>query len=180
MKRWPWTKLPHDDAAYGSNCERPGCFAPANRVYGIATTCAKESAMLVLTRKNGQKIRIGEHITVTILRVKGKSVRVGIDAPDDVRIVRSELPPRPFDDDATSEPSDVEVPRERSRAVDEGARAEAWGGRFTEPDTARRSLGEGTRHPSRSRTRYIAERSTTSVRLPSRLGPASLGPRRAR
>jgi carbon storage regulator CsrA len=48
--------------------------------------------MLVLTRKTQEKIQIGENITITILRVKGQAVRVGIDAPRDVRVIRSELP----------------------------------------------------------------------------------------
>src|SRR5262245_5051270 len=48
--------------------------------------------MLVLTRKLQQQIKIGEQITVTILRVKGNTVRVGIQAPRDVRVVRGELP----------------------------------------------------------------------------------------
>jgi carbon storage regulator CsrA len=48
--------------------------------------------MLVLTRKTQEKIQIGENITVTILRVKGQAVRVGIDAPRDVRVIRTELP----------------------------------------------------------------------------------------
>ena len=49
--------------------------------------------MLVLTRKNKEQIQIGDGITVTVLRVKGKSVRIGVDAPRDVRILRAELPP---------------------------------------------------------------------------------------
>ena len=49
--------------------------------------------MLVLTRKNREQIQIGDSITVTVLRVKGKSVRIGIDAPREVRVVRAELPP---------------------------------------------------------------------------------------
>jgi carbon storage regulator CsrA len=49
--------------------------------------------MLVLTRKLQQQIKIGQQITVTILRVKGQTVRVGIEAPRDVRVVRGELPP---------------------------------------------------------------------------------------
>jgi carbon storage regulator CsrA len=49
--------------------------------------------MLVLTRKFQQQIKIGDQITVTILRVKGQTVRVGIDAPREVRVVRGELPP---------------------------------------------------------------------------------------
>jgi carbon storage regulator CsrA len=48
--------------------------------------------MLVLTRKLQQQIKIGEEITVTILRVKGNTVRVGVQAPREVRVVRGELP----------------------------------------------------------------------------------------
>ncbi|RCS42163.1 carbon storage regulator [Bremerella cremea] len=49
--------------------------------------------MLVLTRKQQQQIQIGEGVTITILKVKGNTVRIGIDAPSDVKIVRSELEP---------------------------------------------------------------------------------------
>lgn len=48
--------------------------------------------MLVLTRKLNEQIQIGSNITVSILKVKGSTVRVGIEAPRDVRVVRSELP----------------------------------------------------------------------------------------
>ena len=47
--------------------------------------------MLVLGRKKEQTIEIGDNIRVTILRIKGSSVRVGIEAPDQVRILRGEL-----------------------------------------------------------------------------------------
>ena len=47
--------------------------------------------MLVLTRKPGEEILIGDNITVTILTNSKGKVRVGISAPDDVGIVRSEL-----------------------------------------------------------------------------------------
>ena len=47
--------------------------------------------MLVLTRKLNEKIRIGDNITVTVLRMKGKSVRLGIEAPDSVAVLRGEL-----------------------------------------------------------------------------------------
>jgi carbon storage regulator CsrA len=47
--------------------------------------------MLVLTRKTQERILIGDNIKITILRVKGASVRIGIDAPADVRVVRGEL-----------------------------------------------------------------------------------------
>ena len=48
--------------------------------------------MLVLTRKLQQQIKIGDGIVVTILRVKGNTVRVGVQAPRDVRVIRGELP----------------------------------------------------------------------------------------
>jgi carbon storage regulator CsrA len=48
--------------------------------------------MLVLTRKLQQQIKIGDEVVVTILRVKGNTVRVGVQAPRDVRVIRGELP----------------------------------------------------------------------------------------
>jgi carbon storage regulator len=47
--------------------------------------------MLVLTRKYQEKIRIGHDITITVLRTKGKAVRLGIEAPADVPVIRGEL-----------------------------------------------------------------------------------------
>jgi carbon storage regulator CsrA len=47
--------------------------------------------MLVLKRKADDKIHIGNDITVTILRVKGRTVAVGIEAPTDVRVLRGAL-----------------------------------------------------------------------------------------
>lgn len=47
--------------------------------------------MLVLSRKHGEKIHIGNDITITVVQIRGNKVRIGIDAPDDVVIVRSEL-----------------------------------------------------------------------------------------
>ena len=47
--------------------------------------------MLVLTRKPGQRIRIGEEIEVTLLEVSGDRVRLGFSAPPDVAIHRQEV-----------------------------------------------------------------------------------------
>ena len=47
--------------------------------------------MLVLTRKLNEKIRIGSSITITVVRLKGKAVRIGIEAPADVNVLRGEL-----------------------------------------------------------------------------------------
>jgi carbon storage regulator len=56
----------------------------------------EEIAMLVLSRKVGEQIRIGNDIVVTVNRIDGNRVSIGIEAPTDVRIVRQEL--RQFDD----------------------------------------------------------------------------------
>jgi carbon storage regulator CsrA len=47
--------------------------------------------MLVLTRKVNEEILIGDNIRITLVRIKGNSVRIGIAAPRDVRVVRGEL-----------------------------------------------------------------------------------------
>jgi carbon storage regulator len=47
--------------------------------------------MLVLSRKLGEKVRIGPDITLTLLEVKGNRVRIGIEAPDQVCVLRGEL-----------------------------------------------------------------------------------------
>lgn len=47
--------------------------------------------MLVLSRKKSEQIQIGENITITVLRVKGSAVQIGVDAPSNVKILRSEL-----------------------------------------------------------------------------------------
>ena len=47
--------------------------------------------MLVITRRSGERICLGDQITVTVLEVSGSSVRLGIDAPSDVPIYRHEI-----------------------------------------------------------------------------------------
>ena len=47
--------------------------------------------MLVLTRKAGEKIVIGDNVVVSIVEVKGGKIRVGIEAPRDVHVLRAEL-----------------------------------------------------------------------------------------
>jgi carbon storage regulator CsrA len=50
--------------------------------------------MLVLTRKLQEQIRIGNDIVITVLEFRGSSIRLGIEAPRDVRVMREELPRR--------------------------------------------------------------------------------------
>jgi carbon storage regulator len=50
--------------------------------------------MLVLSRKESERIKLGDSIVVTVIRVAGDSVRLGIEAPTDVLVLREELEPR--------------------------------------------------------------------------------------
>lgn len=47
--------------------------------------------MLVLTRKLGESITIGDEIKVTIIEIKGKQVKVGVEAPQDTKVHREEV-----------------------------------------------------------------------------------------
>jgi carbon storage regulator len=47
--------------------------------------------MLVLTRKVGERIRVGESIDVVVTEIRGDKVRLGIEAPPEVKILREEL-----------------------------------------------------------------------------------------
>ena len=47
--------------------------------------------MLVLTRKKQERIQIGDNVTISIIRISGKSVRIGIEAPDEISIRRHEI-----------------------------------------------------------------------------------------
>ena len=57
--------------------------------------------MLVLSRKTNESIVIDGDIVITIIRVKGKSVKLGIDAPSDKRIIRQELELYEVENDGT-------------------------------------------------------------------------------
>ena len=50
-----------------------------------------KKTMLVLSRKEGEQLMIGDNVVLTITRISGNRVAIGIEAPRDVRIVRGEL-----------------------------------------------------------------------------------------
>ena len=47
--------------------------------------------MLILTRRVGEKVMIGDDVSVTVLRVKGNQVRLGVEAPKSVSVQREEI-----------------------------------------------------------------------------------------
>jgi carbon storage regulator len=47
--------------------------------------------MLILTRRAGETVMIGDDVTITVLGVKGNQVRIGINAPKDVAVHREEI-----------------------------------------------------------------------------------------
>lgn len=54
--------------------------------------------MLVLSRKATERIRLGDNIVVTVVRISGDRVRLGIEAPTEVLVLRDELEPRKLPD----------------------------------------------------------------------------------
>ncbi len=66
--------------------------------------------MLVLSRKESEKIRLGDDIIITIVRVAGDKVRIGIEAPASVPVLRREL--KRYESDAI-----VELPAKPSEAA---------------------------------------------------------------
>jgi carbon storage regulator len=63
--------------------------------------------MLILTRKRGTSIRIGQDIVISVIQTGRSSVKLGIQAPAHVKIVRGELEDYPCPFDVTSSPEEA-------------------------------------------------------------------------
>jgi len=65
-----------------------------NRTEGIPTRrpgARSGGSMLILTRRVGETLMVGDDVTVTVLGVKGNQVRIGVNAPKDVAVHREEI-----------------------------------------------------------------------------------------
>ncbi len=74
--------------------------------------------MLVLTRKLMEKLYIGDAICVTVVRLEGGQVRLGIDAPREVTVLRAELAPEREEPSAARPKAPAIVPPIRLRGND--------------------------------------------------------------
>jgi carbon storage regulator len=63
--------------------------------------------MLVLSRKEAERIRLGDSIVITVVRIGGDKVRLGIQAPKDMLVLRDEL--EPFEKNQASAKSYLEI-----------------------------------------------------------------------
>jgi carbon storage regulator len=70
-----------------------------------------EVLMLVLSRKQNERIRVGDSGVVTIVRVSGDKVRIGIEAPPDVRVLRDELDDDLVGDVTIDAAAELPIPR---------------------------------------------------------------------
>src|SRR5262245_53635865 len=78
--------------------------------YTARLKITRRPSMLVLSRKESQRIRLGDSIVITIVKISGDKVRVGIEAPANVLVLRDEL--------------EVRTPSTPSPPVEPGAAAE--------------------------------------------------------
>jgi carbon storage regulator len=70
--------------------------------------------MLVLSRKESQRIRLGEAIVLTVVKISGDKVRIGIDAPAELLVLRDELEPHELVTAGSTGRLIVEMPLEKS------------------------------------------------------------------
>lgn len=73
------------------DCDRTYRRQPQGGATDGGQSAPEERAMLILTRRVGETLMIGDDVTVTVLGVKGNQVRIGVNAPRDVPVHREEI-----------------------------------------------------------------------------------------
>lgn len=68
--------------------------------------------MLIITRRPGEKIMLGDDVVIEIIEVSGSSVRIGIDAPRSVRVYREEIWRAVRDENAAAAQTNADLPEE--------------------------------------------------------------------
>lgn len=135
--------------------------------------------MLVLTRKTQQQIQIGENIVITILHVKGQAVRVGIEAPRDVRVIRAEINGKATDGQPAAEPAPAEAACTRRTATVRAPRSEPTAPNpFSSPDAepiARSGESHGLFPHLRRRTRQTGDHDVASEQFERFSAPSARG-----
>ena len=76
--------------------------------------------MLVLTRKPGESVYIGNDVKITLMEIKGNQIRIGVDAPQSVKIYREEIYLQILEENKQAAASSKETP------ADLGDVAQAW------------------------------------------------------
>lgn len=74
--------------------------------------------MLVLTRKLGEKIQIGDDISILIMEIKGKQVRLGIEAPPNIKVHREEIYQKIQDENIKAANSEITDFSELEKLID--------------------------------------------------------------
>jgi carbon storage regulator len=68
--------------------------------------------MLIITRRPGEKIMLGDDVVIEVIEVSGSSVRIGIDAPRSVRVFREEIWRAVRDENAAAAQANADLPEE--------------------------------------------------------------------
>jgi carbon storage regulator CsrA len=128
--------------------------------------------MLVLTRKARETIHIGDRITIRVVRIQGNTVRVGIEAPDDVRVMRGEVVARPQGEP----PSETPPPAASAEQLeDAGDAREADGQTAHDRGSARYQYSAGNNVPLRASRLRRRSRPQVSTPIPPEAATSSPG-----